>query len=150
MTQTIFTAGDATSQASGYQGGNDGTMKMVVGPNGGKIDALAIDATGRATLAKPPTVLAPRVTVNVLGTRTLGSTIPNNYGNEMFVNYTNTTSSSGTSTATVTTGGTTVTHKAFHGAGAWATLAFVVPEGSTYSISDSVGAGPTDLWVETR
>lgn len=49
MTQTVITAGDATSAASVVQGGNDGTLKVVVGPAGGKVDAMSIDAAGNVT-----------------------------------------------------------------------------------------------------
>jgi microcystin-dependent protein len=49
MTQTILTAGDATNSGVTTQGGNDGTLTLVVGPNGAKVNALAIAADGTPT-----------------------------------------------------------------------------------------------------
>ena len=49
MTTTLITAADATNgfiQASG----NDGTLTIQSGPNGGKVNALSIDATGKVAL----------------------------------------------------------------------------------------------------
>ena len=44
---TDFVAGDASNLAS-YTGGNDGIMKFRTGPNGAKVDALVLDASGKA------------------------------------------------------------------------------------------------------
>jgi hypothetical protein len=52
MTQNIITAGDATNGALIQQGGNDGTIVVQVGPSGGKVNALTLDATGNPTWAR--------------------------------------------------------------------------------------------------
>lgn len=53
MAQTILIAGDSVNQSS-VQGGNDGTFLISVGPNGTKVNALFLDATGKPTLIKTP------------------------------------------------------------------------------------------------
>jgi hypothetical protein len=50
MTQNILTAGDASISGISTQGGNDGTFVVVVGPNGGKINAISVAASGNTTL----------------------------------------------------------------------------------------------------
>ena len=50
MAQTIITAGDATSGGIVAAGGNDGTMVLQTGPAGGKVNALALDSTGKVSL----------------------------------------------------------------------------------------------------
>ena len=47
---TILTAGDAVSAASSFAGANDGALNIVVGPAGGKLTALTIDAAGKVAL----------------------------------------------------------------------------------------------------
>ena len=46
MTQSKFIAGDAAVTGMSSTGGDDGTMAFVVGPNGAKVNALVLDATG--------------------------------------------------------------------------------------------------------
>lgn len=58
MTQNVIVMGDAITQGLGLQAGNDGTFLVSVGPNGGKLNGLSIDATGLATLIKQPVVPA--------------------------------------------------------------------------------------------
>lgn len=48
MASTDLVAGDATNNAT-YTGGNDGTMKLRVGPNGAKVDALTFTSGGVAS-----------------------------------------------------------------------------------------------------
>lgn len=50
MPQNIITAGNATSNFS-TAAGDDGTFKIVVGPNGSQVDGISVDATGNATVA---------------------------------------------------------------------------------------------------
>lgn len=59
MTQSIFTAGDATAQYMSWQGGNDGTMKLVVGPAGGKLDGMILGADGKPMFPQVATGSAP-------------------------------------------------------------------------------------------
>ena len=58
MPQTIITAGDATITGVSTQGGDDGTLRLVVGPNGGKIPVLTIDAAGTSVFARQVTSTA--------------------------------------------------------------------------------------------
>ena len=53
MPQNIITAGNATSAFS-QAAGDDGTFKIVVGPNGSQVDGISVDATGQPTFKKPP------------------------------------------------------------------------------------------------
>lgn len=74
MTQTVITAGDATSGASVVQGGNDGTMVLQVGPAGGKVNAIASDATGQVTHLKQPNVTTAQSMVRLDTANGYGST----------------------------------------------------------------------------
>jgi hypothetical protein len=71
MTQAVITAGDATAPG-GITGGNDGTLNIVVGPNGGKITALAIDAAGnlKSTALAAPAFSATQTAVQSIPTAT--------------------------------------------------------------------------------
>lgn len=51
--QNILTAGNATSNLS-TAAGDDGTFKIVVGPNGSQVDGISVDAAGQPTFKKPP------------------------------------------------------------------------------------------------
>lgn len=53
MPSSIITAGDAVNNTS-TSGGNDGTLAIVVGANGAKVNGLVFDALGKPTLAKTP------------------------------------------------------------------------------------------------
>ena len=68
---TILTAGDAVSAASSFAGANDGALNIVVGPAGGKLTALSIDAAGQIALPTNTTnkLVAAAGTAPVYGCR---------------------------------------------------------------------------------
>lgn len=54
MPTSLITAGDATSSATIVQGGNDGTLTLQTGPAGAKVNAIALNSAGQATLKQQP------------------------------------------------------------------------------------------------
>ena len=74
MTQTVMTAGDSVSTGSVVQGGNDGTLAIIVGPNGAKVTALTVATDGTLTLLKPLTVLGLASMVRLNTANGYGST----------------------------------------------------------------------------
>jgi len=56
MTQNTITAGDSVSAGLGWNGGNDGTLAVQVGPNGAKKTAISINAAG--VMSTPQNVVA--------------------------------------------------------------------------------------------
>ena len=75
MSQNILTAGNATSNLS-TAAGDDGTFKIVVGPNGSQVDGLAIGATGNAAVAGTLTqagIATPRMVLSTAQNTTSGT-----------------------------------------------------------------------------
>ena len=72
MTQSIITAGDASAGLV-TSAGNDGTLVLQSGPAGGKINAVAIDATGKVALtgqtvsASTTNTITNKIKINVNG-----------------------------------------------------------------------------------
>jgi len=73
MSSTTLTAGDS---ANGYvqSAGNDGTLTLQTGPNGSKLNAIALDATGQPTLLKTPNVTIAQSMVRLNTANGYGST----------------------------------------------------------------------------
>ena len=74
MTQTIITAGDASTGLV-TAAGNDGTLVLQSGPAGSKVNALVLDATGKVSLPVAPVFSAGAnaITVNSGVATTSGS-----------------------------------------------------------------------------
>ena len=90
MAQNILLAGDATSASIGITGGNDGTLLIQTGPNGGKLNAINIDATGQSVLLKLPTVTTAQSMVRLNTANGYGTT------NTMIRRFTNIVTNQGT------------------------------------------------------
>jgi len=73
MTTTTIIAGD-TANGLVQSAGNDGTLTLQTGPNGGKVNAIALDATGQPTLLKTPNVTTAQSMVRVNTANGYGST----------------------------------------------------------------------------
>ena len=84
MTATIITAGDVVQPGFGISSGNDGTVVIQAGPNGAKVNAVSIDATGKASFPQNQSGSAPFFSARAWCTfdgRTAGTNAPAAGGN---------------------------------------------------------------------
>jgi hypothetical protein len=64
MTQNTLIAGDATTPFLVHNGGNDGTLAVLVGPTASRVTALSFAADGTPAFAKGPLASMARVNTN--------------------------------------------------------------------------------------
>lgn len=128
------------------EGGDDGTLRVVAGPAGSPVDAIVVAADGKVSF--PLNTKHSRH--NVVASRAIGTPVTNNTGDWMFVEFAGTSSIAG--------GGCVVTvdaGPAWQSGGPYANgqnvdAQFMVPDGSTYTISSSAGVVTKGVWIETN
>ena len=128
----------ATSGTVGLVSGNLGTPTTLVGTN----------ITGTANSLNAG-LGVNQTWQSVIGSRALGTTYTNSTGKPIMVSVVSTKINTTTLTAVVS--GVTVAIESGTGAtaNANATLCFIVPNGATYSVSNS-GASTLNAWAELR